>query len=226
MKKKTLVSWSSGKDSAWALHSLKQDSETELVGLFTTLNEKYDRVSMHATPVDMLRRQADAVGLPVREIRLPNPCPMEAYNTVMLRFVEQCVAEGIERMAFGDLFLADIRKYRENQLLGTGIEPVFPLWNIPTRELAEDMLSAGLVAYISSVDLKKVPTRFTGQRWSRELLADYPKDCDPCGENGEIHTVVVDGPMFRCPIASRVGDIVERDGYAYADILPVDDVAA
>jgi uncharacterized protein (TIGR00290 family) len=222
MKKKTLLSWSSGKDSAWALQCLKQDPETELAGLFTTLNKEYDRVSMHGTSADMLRRQADAVGLSLHEIWLPNPCPMETYDAGMKAFVMQCVSQGIACMAFGDLFLADIREYREKQLRGTGIDPVFPLWGMATDALAREMITAGLKAYISCVDLKKVPARFVGQCWSRELLAEYPKDCDPCGENGEIHTVVVDGPMFGRPIPSRVGRIVERDGFAYADILPVE----
>jgi len=222
MKKKTLLSWSSGKDSAWTLYRLQEDPETELVGLFTTLNEKHDRVTMHATPAGLLRRQADAVGLPLHEIRLPDPCPMETYNRVMQRFVAHCKADGIACMAFGDLFLGDIREYRENQLKGTGIAPRFPLWGIPTRKLAEEMISAGLVAYVSCVDLKKLPVRFAGRLWTRELLAELPEDCDPCGENGEIHTVVVDGPMFRCAIPARVGEIVAHDGFAYADILPVD----
>lgn len=225
-KRKTLLSWSSGKDSAWTLHRLHQDSETDLVGLFTTVNAKYDRVNMHATPVGLLRRQAEAAGLPLREIRLPDPCPMEAYNAVMQRFVARCKAEGVERMAFGDLFLSDIREYREQQLEGTGIEARFPLWGLPTRALAEEMISAGVVAYVSCVDLKKLPARFAGRLWSRELLAELPEDCDPCGENGEIHTVVVDGPMFRHPVSARVGEIIERDGFAYADIIPVNEASA
>jgi uncharacterized protein (TIGR00290 family) len=221
-KRKTLLSWSSGKDSAWTLHHLKQDPGIELVGLFTAMNEKYDRVSMHATPADMLRRQAGAVGLPLRTIHLPDPCSTKQYNTIMKRFIDQCTSEGITCMAFGDLFLPDIRAYREKQLEGTGIEPLFPLWGIPTRKLAHDMLRAGLVAYVSCVDLSKMPGRFAGQKSSFELLAEYPEDCDPCGENGEIHTVVVDGPMFNEPIPVRIGETVVRDGFAYADIIPVD----
>jgi uncharacterized protein (TIGR00290 family) len=224
-RRKTLVSWSSGKDSAWALHRLREDPQIEILGLFTTLNQRYERVNMHATTVDMLRRQAAATGLPLREIRLPDPCPMEAYNNIMRRFVDERVGEGIQRMAFGDLFLQDIREYREQQLDGTGIEPVFPLWGIPTHDLAEEMLAAGLVAYVSSVDLKKLPAHFAGRRWARQLLAEYPPHCDPCGENGEIHTVVVDGPMFARPIPARVGEVVQRNGFAYADILPSEENA-
>jgi uncharacterized protein (TIGR00290 family) len=221
--RKTLLSWSSGKDSAWALHRLRQDPGVRLAGLFTTLNERYDRVSMHATSATMLRRQAASIGLALREIRLPDPCPMESYSEIMQRFVTECVRDGIERIAFGDLFLEDIREYREKQLAGTGIEPVFPLWGIPTRDLAEQMLAARVAAYVSSVDLKKLPARLAGRRWTRDLLAELPPQCDPCGENGEIHTVVVDGPMFAQPIPARVGDIVQRDGFAYADILPLEE---
>lgn len=221
MKKKTLLSWSSGKDSAWALHLLRHDPGIELLGLFTVMNRKYHRVSMHATRPEMLERQADAAGLPLRTIDLPDPCTNEQCGAVMRQFIVKSAARGIECMAFGDLFLEDIRKYRQDQLNGTGIEPIFPVWKIPTRELAEQMLSAGVEAYVSSVDLKKLPSRFAGRRWSRDLLAELPEDCDPCGENGEIHTVVVGGPMFRETVPVRVGDIVNRDGFAYADIIPI-----
>ena len=221
-KKRTLLSWSSGKDSAWALHLLQQDPGIELLGLFTVMNQKYNRVSMHATRLEMLQRQAQAVGLPVETINLPDPCTIEEYDATMRRFVTESTNKRIECMAFGDLFLEDVRKYRENQLKGTGIDPLFPLWGIPTSELAEQMQSAGLEAYISSVDLKKLPSRFAGQKWSRDLIAEFPKDCDPCGENGEIHTVVVGGPMFRKTILVRIGDIVNRNGFAYADIIPMD----
>lgn len=222
MKKKTLLSWSSGKDSAWALHILRQNPEIELLGLFTIVNQKYNRVSMHATRMQMLERQAGAAGLALQTIDLPDPCTNEQCDAVMRKFVTESAARGIECVAFGDLFLEDVRKYRENQMKGTGIEPVFPLWAIPTGELAQQMLSAGIDAYVSSVDLKKLPSNFAGRKWSRELIAELPRGCDPCGENGEIHTVVVGGPMFRRPIPIRVGRIVERDGFAFADIIPTD----
>ncbi|MGA3086228.1 MAG: ATP-binding protein [Thermodesulfobacteriota bacterium] len=221
MNKKTLLSWSSGKDSAWALHLLQQDPTIAVLGLFTVMNQKYNRVSMHATRLEMLERQAAAVGLPLQTIYLPDSCTMEQCDEIMRQFVMESAFRGIECMAFGDLFLEDVRKYRENQMKGTGIEPVFPLWTIPTKELAEQMLSAGLEAYVSSVDLKKLPSRFAGRKWSRELVAELPQACDPCGENGEIHTVIVGGPMFRKPIPVNVGEIVERDGFAYVDIIPV-----
>jgi len=221
MKKKTLLSWSSGKDSAWALHVLQRDPGIELLGLFTVMNQRYNRVSMHATRSELLARQADAVGLPLQRIHLPDPCTSEQCDAIMRKFVLESAARGIECMAFGDLFLEAVRQYREDQLSGTGIEPVFPLWAMPTRALAEEMLSAGLDAYVSSVDLQKLPSRFAGRKWSRELLAELPEDCDPCGENGEIHTVTVGGPMFPRTVPVTVGEIVERDGFAYADIVPM-----
>lgn len=221
MKKKTLLSWSSGKDSAWALYLLRKNPKIDLVGLFTVMNQKYNRVSMHATRLEMLQRQAEAVSMPLQTINLPDPCTNEQCNDIMWHFVRQAAAEGVQCMAFGDLFLEDIRKYREDQLKGTGMDPLFPLWGIPTGQLAEQMLSAGLEACISSVDLKKLPSRFAGRRWSSDLLKEFPEGIDLCGENGEIHTVVVGGPMFQRPIPFRVGEIVERDGFAYADIIPM-----
>jgi uncharacterized protein (TIGR00290 family) len=221
MKKRTLLSWSTGKDSAWALYLLRQDPGIEILGLFTVMNEEFNRVSMHSTRRELLQRQADAVGLPLQTINLPDPCTNEQYDTIMRQFVTESAANEVKYMAFGDLLLEDIRQYREDQLKGTGIEPAFPLWGNPTRELAEHMLSAGLDAYVSSVDLKKLPLRFAGRKWSRELIAELPQDCDPCGENGEMHTIVVGGPMFRRPISISVGQIVERDGFAYADIIPM-----
>jgi uncharacterized protein (TIGR00290 family) len=178
---------------------------------------------MHATRLELLRRQADAVGLSLQVVNLPDPCTNEQCDTIMRHFVKESATQRVERIAFGDLFLEDIRKYRENQLKGTGVEPIFPLWGIPTAELAEQMLSAGLEAYISSVDLKKLPTHIAGLKWSRNLIAEFPQDIDPCGENGEIHTVVVAGPMFQKPIPVKIGETVERNGFAYADIIPMNE---
>ncbi len=219
--KKTLLSWSTGKDSAWALHLLRQDPETAIVGLFTTVNEAFQRVAMHATRVDLLRLQARSVSLPVRIIPIPYPCTDEQYAAIMGSFTTQCAAEGIERMAFGDIFLRDVRDYREQQLRGTGIEPVFPLWGMPTADLAAAMLSAGIGAYVSCLDPKKVPPEFAGRRWSESLLEALPQGVDPCGENGEFHTVVVGGPMFREAITVEVGERVERDGFVFADVVPL-----
>jgi uncharacterized protein (TIGR00290 family) len=221
MRRKTLLSWSSGKDSAWALHLLRQDPGVEVLGLFTVVNQTYQRVSMHATRMDLLHRQADVVDLPLQIINLPDLCTNEECDALMSDFVMKSVAKGIEHMAYGDLFLEDIRHYRENQLRGTGIEPLFPLWGIPTKALAERMLTAGLEAYVSSVDLKKLPARFAGRKWTRDLVAEFPENTDPCGENGEIHTIVVGGPMFREAIPIRIGETVKRNGFAYADIIPL-----
>jgi len=220
MRRKTLLSWSSGKDSAWSLHVLRQDPTIEVAGLFSVINEKVNRVSMHSTREELLRCQAKAAGLALEAINLPDPCTMEQCAAIMGRFVAGLTARGIECIAFGDLFLEDIRQYREEQMKGTGIEPLFPLWQIPTAKLAEEMLTAGLEAYISSVDLKKLPARFVGRRWTRDLLKELPAGVDPCGENGEFHTIVVGGPMFEKRIEVTVGEVMQRNGFAYADIIP------
>ncbi len=220
MRKKTLLSWSSGKDSAWALHRLQQDPEIELVGLFTVINEKYERASMHATRLALLQKQADAAGLPIETIRLPDQCSNDQSEAVMGQYIKNIEALSIEHVAFGDLYLEDIRLYREQQLQATSIKPLFPLWKIPTWDLADQMLAAGLEAYVSSVDLAKLPAEITGRKWNRELLDELPAECDPCGENGEMHTIVVGGPMFTGSIPVRVGEKLIRDGFSYADIIP------
>ena len=220
MRRKTLLSWSSGKDSAWTLEVLLRDPAVEVVGLFSALNGRVDRVSMHATRSELLRLQAQAAALPLYTISLPEPCTNEEYEFRVGKAVAGFAAEGIVCMAFGDLFLEDIRQYRERNLAGTGIEPLFPLWKRPTRELALEMLDAGMETYISSVDLKKLPLSFAGRRWTRELLEELPSGVDPCGENGEFHTIVSGGPMFKERIEIAVGEIVQRDGFGYADIIP------
>jgi uncharacterized protein (TIGR00290 family) len=222
VRKRTLLSWSSGKDCAWALHVLRQDLEAEVVGLFSVMNQRFDRVSMHATRAALLQRQAEAAGLPLERIDLPDPCTEAQSDAILGAFVAGCAERGIACMAFGDLFLEEVRQYREKQLAGTGITPLFPLWGIPSVELAERMLAAGLKAFISSVDLKKLPADFAGRRWSRDVLKELPAGVDPCGENGEMHTIVVGGPMFEKDIAVEIGAVVERDGFAYADVIPID----
>ncbi len=219
-QKKTLLAWSSGKDCAWALHLLRQDPEVEVAGLFTLINKRSGRVSMHGARLELVELQAEAAALPLRTIELPDPCPDEEYGAVMEKFVKDAVARGVGYMAFGDLYLEDIRRYREERLEGTRIEPLFPLWGLPTDELAEDIFAAGLEPYVSSVDLQKLPAEFAGRRWSRELLSEFPPEIDPCGENGEFHTVVVAGPIFSDPIPVKIGETVERNGFAYADIIP------
>ncbi|WP_429065830.1 ATP-binding protein [Aeromonas bestiarum] len=221
-KTKVLLSWSSGKDSAWALHTLRQDSAIEVVGLFTTLNQAFERVAMHGVRKQLLMQQAECVGLPLTAIDLPWPCTNEDYARIMTDFIAGVVAEGIHQMAFGDLFLEDVRAYREKQLLGTGIEPLFPLWGSDTAKLAQQMMAAGLRARISTLDPKKLDASLGGHEFDPALLAALPAGVDPCGENGEFHTLAWDGPMFLRPLAIRVGETVERDGFVFTDLLPAD----
>lgn len=219
MKPKVLLSWSSGKDSAWALHVLRQKSEVEVVGLLTTINEQFQRVAMHSTRRELVWAQAGAIGLPLWEIPLPWPCSNEQYELKMSWACAQAVKRGITGMAFGDLFLEDVRKYREDRLKGTGLQPMFPVWGCDTKTLIEEMLDADLRARIVCMDPKKLPEHFVGQDISRELLARFPSGVDPCGENGEFHTFVHAGPMFSNPIPIQSGEVVVRDGFIFADVL-------
>jgi uncharacterized protein (TIGR00290 family) len=220
MPKKTLLSWSSGKDSAWALHLLLQMDDVEVVGLYTTVNAEFQRVAMHAVRLELLKRQAEAVGLPLETLNIPYPCSNLRYASVMEEFVGASRDRGIGCMAFGDLFLQDIRAYREDKLKGTGITPIFPLWEIPTDRLARQMISEGLRAYITCIDPKKMPGRFAGHEFGPAFLDALPDSVDPCGENGEFHTFAVDGPMFKKPVGIHVGEVVERDGFIFADLRP------
>ena len=219
-RRKTLVSWSSGKDSAWALHLLRQQSDVDVVGLFTTMNVEFQRVAMHAVRRELLQRQAEAVGLPLETLNLPHPCSNERYESVMKEFVAAALERGVRCMAFGDLFLRDIRTYREEKLQGTGITPLFPLWEIPTGPLARRMVAEGLRAYVTCVDPKKMPSHFAGRPFDASFLDELPPSVDPCGENGEFHTFAVAGPMFTKPVEVEVGEIVERDGFLFTDLLP------
>ena len=220
MRKKTLLSWSSGKDSAWALHVMRQQPELRIAGLMTTVNQLYQRIAIHAVRLELLERQAEAVGLPLQIINLPYPCSNAQYETAMEKFIEESRQAGIECMAFGDLFLQDIREYREAKLAGTGITPLFPLWKMPTDVLAREMISSGLRAMISCVDPQQLPASFAGREFNEALLAALPGEVDRCGERGEFHTFAFDGPMFSKPVDIRVGEIVEREGFVYADLLP------
>jgi uncharacterized protein (TIGR00290 family) len=218
--KKTLLSWSSGKDSAWSLHMLRQRSDLEIAGLFTTVNQLYQRVAIHAVRFELLQRQAEAAGLPLHIIELPYPCSNSQYETKMQEFIERSKPEGIECMAFGDLFLEDIREYREAKLSGMGITPLFPLWRIPTDKLAKDMISGGLRAIVTCVDPAQLPASFAGREYNEEFLLTLPDHVDPCGERGEFHTFAFDGPMFNEPLVVELGEITEREGFVYADLLP------
>jgi uncharacterized protein (TIGR00290 family) len=218
--KKVLVAWSSGKDSAWTLHRLLETTDVEVAGLLTTFNQTSDRVAMHAVRRSLVDAQAEAAGLPLRAVPLPWPCSNADYERIMGQVWQAAEAEGIQAIAFGDLFLADIRAYRERQLSGTGLEPLFPLWHIPTPRLAREMIAGGLRARLTCVD-PVLPREFAGREFDLELIEDLPSGVDPCGENGEFHTFAYDGPMFRAPIAIESGEIAERDGFIFADLLPI-----
>ncbi len=221
-KPKALVSWSSGKDSAWALHLLRQQNEYEIVGLLTTVSEAFDRVAMHAVRRRLLEAQADAVGLPLWHVPLPSPCSNQQYEAAMTAVIARARSEDITAVAFGDLFLADIRAYRERQLSGTGLNPLFPLWLRPTAVLAEEMISAGVRAFLTCVDSRQLSPDFAGRPFDRALLRDLPTAADPCGENGEFHTFVFDGPMLRHDVPVHVGEVVTRDGFVFADLEPAE----
>jgi uncharacterized protein (TIGR00290 family) len=219
MRPKALISWSSGKDSAFALHEVRRAGEFEVVGALTTVTETFERVSIHGVRQEILHAQLDAAGLPPRIVPIPYPCPNVTYEARMGEVVAEAAAEGITHIIFGDLFLADIRAYREQKLAGTGVTPIFPLWQRPTAPLAQAMISSGVEAYIATVDLKKLPVEFAGRRFDQQLLADLPEGVDPCGENGEFHTCVVAGPIFSRRISVVTGERVERDGYGYCDLV-------
>jgi uncharacterized protein (TIGR00290 family) len=218
MPRKTLLSWSSGKDSAWALHLLRQNPDFTVAGLFCTVNAAFDRVAMHGVRRELLQRQAEAVGLPVQVLEIPYPCSNNDYAAVMSDFVDQARRDGVECFAFGDLFLEDIRRYREERLAGTGIEPVFPLWGIPADELAQTMVDNGLQARVTCLDPRQLPPSFAGRAFDAEFLRELPPGVDPCGENGEFHTFAHDGPMFHQPVPLTVGETVERDGFVFTDL--------
>jgi len=215
--KQVLLSWSSGKDSAWALHRLRQEPGIELAGLLTTLNTEFQRVAMHGTRRAVLEAQARAAGLPLWVVPLPWPCANEVYEQRMTEVCQRATGEGIEAIAFGDLFLADVRAYRERQLEPTGLEPLFPLWEMPTAELAESMIAGGLRARLACVDTRQLPESFAGREFDSALLAEFLPGIDPCGERGEFHTCVYAGPMFTAPLQLEAGEVVNRDGFVYAD---------
>lgn len=219
--KRALLAWSSGKDSAWSLHLLRQNPEICVAGLLTTINEAFDRVAMHAVRRTLLERQCETAGLPLWAVPIPWPCSNQEYESRMAEVCRRAVSEGIETMAFGDLYLADVRAYREKQLAGTGIEPIFPVWNIPTDALAREMVRSGVRAKLTCVDPRILPASFAGRDFDDALLADLPSGVDPCGENGEFHTFVYDGPMFRQPVPVEVGEVVERDGFVFADLVAI-----
>jgi uncharacterized protein (TIGR00290 family) len=218
---KILVSWSTGKDSAWALHVLRAQYPNAVAGLLTTINEAFDRVAMHAVRRTLLEDQARAAGLSLHIVNIPWPCSNAQYEVAMKTATDGFVRDGYTHVAFGDLYLEDVRRYREERLAGTGLTPLFPLWETPTATLARQMIAAGLRAHLTAIDPRKLDRSFAGRAFDSALVADLPPDVDPCGENGEFHSFVSDGPMFTRPVGVRVGEIVERDGFVFADLLPV-----
>ena len=217
---KVALSWSSGKDSAWTLHLLRQSPEIEVAALITTFNSEANRVAMHAVRRALVETQAQRTGVPLWPVELPWPCSNEQYEQRMLAVCQRAIAEGITTIAFGDLFLEDVRNYRIRQLQGTGLTPVFPVWQIPTAQLAREMIAAGVKATITCVDPAKLAKSFAGREYNLELLQDLPAEVDPCGENGEFHTFVYDSPVFSSPIPVHGGEVVERSGFVFADVLP------
>ena len=215
--KRVLLSWSSGKDSAWALHILRQDATIEVVGLLTTLNDEFQRVAMHGTRRSVLKAQAEATGLPLWVVPLPWPCANEVYEQRMAEACQRALNENVDAIAFGDLFLTDVRAYRETQLKPTGLEPLFPLWDLPTPALAREMIAGGLRCKLACVDARQLPASFAGRDFDSALLDEFPPSVDSCGERGEFHTCVYDGPMFTAPLTLNSGQIVNRDGFVYAD---------
>jgi uncharacterized protein (TIGR00290 family) len=217
-----LLAWSSGKDSAWTLHVLRANPDVEVVGLLTTVNQAFDRVAMHAVRTDLLAAQAAAVGVPLTTVEIPYPCSNAQYEAAMGAAMEGARRSGITTVAFGDLFLEDVRRYREDRLRGSGLTPIFPLWGRPTDDLAREMVAAGLRARLTCVDPAKVPARFAGRDFDGTLLGDLTRldpAVDPCGEYGEFHSFAYDGPMFTRAVPIRAGEVVERDGFVFADLM-------
>ncbi len=217
---RTWINWSSGKDATWALRAVCADDQLEITGLLTTTNAAADRVAMHAVRRELLQVQATAVGLPLHVVELPSPCSNSEYEHRMSQAVDAARQAGVDEFVFGDLALADVRAYREQNLAGSGITPLFPIWGQNTTVLAEEMISSGLQAVVTCVDPAQLPAEFAGRRYDRQFLQDLPAGVDPCGENGEFHTFVTDGPGFGAPVPVELGEIVERDGFVFADLLP------
>jgi uncharacterized protein (TIGR00290 family) len=216
---KVLISWSTGKDSAWMLHVINQEYPNAAAGLLTTTNQAFDRVAMHAVRRELLEAQAKAARLPLHVLPLPWPCSNAQYESIMKTAIEGFVADGFTHVAFGDLFLEDVRKYREDRLAGSGLEPLFPIWKTKsTADLARDMIEAGLQARLTCIDPRKLERSFAGRTFDEQLLADLPPRIDPCGENGEFHSFAYAGPMFAKEIAVDVGETVDRDGFVFADL--------
>lgn len=216
---RAVVAWSSGKDSAWAVETVRRGNNIDIVALLTTVTSGYHRISMHGVREEILEAQARRMGLACRKVRIPPRCVNADYEKAMAQALSDLREQGVEKVIFGDLFLEDIRRYREERLRGTGIEPIFPLWGRDTRELAREMLAGGLCATVVCVDPRRLAPSFAGRTFDERFLEDLPPDVDPCGENGEFHTCVTAGPMFEAPLDVRPGRVVEREGFVFADLL-------
>jgi uncharacterized protein (TIGR00290 family) len=219
-KPKALIAWSSGKDSAWALHEARREGAYDIVGALTTVTDTFQRVSMHGVREELLRAQLDAAGLPSITVRIPFPCSNDIYEQRMAAAMQDAIATGVTHVIFGDLFLADLRAWREAKLAAVGVTAVFPIWMRPTDALAREMIAAGVEAHLAVVDLKKLSAGFAGRRFDAALLGDLPGGIDPCGENGEFHSFVSAGPMLSRKIPVSVGETVEREGFAFVDLVP------
>ena len=220
MTRRVRLWWSTGKDSAWALHTLRSRSDVTVVGLITTVTPAFGRVAIHGTRIELLEAQARAVGLPLERVELPYPCTNDDYEAAVAPAVRRAEADGVDAMAFGDLFLEDVRAYRERLLDGSSVGTEFPLWGRDTTALANEMTTGGLRARIVALDPARVDRSLVGTEWDPDRLSELSPDCDPCGENGEYHTTVVDGPMFASPLEVELGEEVERSGLVYRDIRP------
>lgn len=216
---RALIAWSSGKDSAWALHEARRAGDYEIVGALTTVTDALRRVSMHGVREQLLIAQCEAAALEPIVVRIPYPCTNEIYERAMAAAMQDAKARGVTHLIFGDLFLEDVRAYREAKLKDVGITPVFPIWLRPTDVLAREMIAAGVEAHLATVDLNRLPAEFAGRRFDAALLDALPAGTDPCGENGEFHSFVSAGPMLSRRIRISVGETVERDGFAYADLV-------
>jgi len=225
-KPKAWMAWSSGKDSAWALHTARLAGQVEIIGLMTTITTQYNRISMHGVRKALLMAQAEALGLPLYCVGIPTPCSNEQYEASMREALAVAASQGVTHIVFGDLFLQDLKEYREQNLATVGMQAYFPLWRRDTTSLAQEMVQGGLQAQLTCIDPKKVPTELAGHAFNRELLAKLPDNVDPCGENGEFHSFVWDGPMFSQPIPLTQGETVERDGFIFTDFLPASTVEA
>lgn len=220
--KRTWLWWSSGKDSAWALHTLRQQRDIEVTSLVSTINATFRRVAMHAVRTELLDRQAEAAEIALRVVTIPHPCSNSQYEAAVQELVNEALREGVDHMAFGDLFLEDVRRYREGLLAGTGISPLFPLWGLDTWELSRSMIDCGLRAFVTCVDPNALSPEFSGREFDSSFLADLPDAVDPCGERGEFHTFAFAGPMFSNSIDVTAGEVVERDGFVFTDLFPQD----